>query len=281
MNALGRFLRRAPGTPGGRSAPVLVTGATGIVARAIRPFLTAAGMPLRLSDIRTPELSPGETFVRADLRNAAEVDHAVAGCSGIVHLGGIAKDLDFGRLLDVDARGVTHVLEAAVRNGVTRVVLASSAHVLGLYRRDEPLSPGSPPRPDSRYAVVKLFAEHAGALFAAKHGLQVCCLRLGHVVPSRDEAEPGGWVAPEDVARLVCLGLQHPGIRFEILHAAAPYDGDDELQRDLERRFGFTFRHRGTSYPVALEAIERHFADPMARTMRGGVFASRNGEVDS
>lgn len=282
MNALRRLLRRQAAPPGNGTGPVLVTGAAGIVALAIRPHLVAAGVPLRLSDIRSVEpLGTSETFVRADLRNAREVSDAVAGCSGIIHLGGIAKDVDFDRLLDVDARGVTHVLEAAVRHGVPRVVLASSAHVLGFYRRDEPLTAGSPPRPDSRYALVKLFAEQAGALFAAKHGLRVCCLRLGHVVPARENAEPGGWIAPEDVARLACLGLKHPDIGFDIIHAVAPYEGDDDLQRDLQRRFGFTFRHAGTSYPAALDAVDRHFGDPISRALRGGVFASRNGEVGS
>jgi len=257
-----------------------MTGAAGQVARAIRPFLARDGIGLRLSDIRSPGvLAPNESFIEADLCDAAAVARAAEGCAGVVHLGGIAKDRDFERLVDVDIRGVTNVLEAAVRHAVPRVVLASSMHVLGFYRRDEPVATDSPPRPDSRYAVAKLFAEYAGALFATKHGVGVTCLRLGHVTASREEAEPGGWVAPEDVAALVRLGLEHPAIRCEVIHAVAPYAGDDSAHRNLAARLGFHFRHHGTTYAEATREVTRYFGfDLEAQGWRGGVFASRKGE---
>ncbi len=262
------------------SGPILLTGAAGNVATDIRPFLARAGLELRLSDQRLPAaLKTNEAFVAADLRDASAVARAAAGCAGIVHLGGIAKDLNFARLLDVDMRGVVNVLDAAVREGVPRVVLASSMHVLGFYGRDRALTPDVPPQPDSRYAVAKLFAEHAGALYVLKHGLRVTCLRLGHVTGTREHAEPGAWVAPDDVARLVCLGLHDPRIRFEIIHAVAPYAGDDAAQRDLERRLGFRFWHEGTTYADALEALTPYYEfEPRARVWRGGVFACRQGE---
>lgn len=260
--------------------PVLLTGAAGAVATMVRPFLAEAGLRLRLSDVRPVEsLLADESFVRADLRDARAVESAVDGCRGIVHLGGIGKDREMTELITVDMTGTANILEAARAAGVPRVVLASSMHVLGRYRRTEPVHALSPPRPDSRYAVAKLFAEQAGALYAAKHGVRVLCLRLGSVAPTRDAAEPGSWIAPEDVAALIRLGLEHPGVDFAVVHAVAPYDGDDEAQRDVATHFGYTFRHRGTTWADALADAERHFwFDPPAARWRGGVFVTRDGE---
>jgi uronate dehydrogenase len=271
-----------PPTPLGARAPVLLTGAAGKVATLIRPFLAQAGVLVRLSDLRSPgALAPTETFEMADLRDAEAISQAVSGCGGVVHLGGISKDRDFAQLVGIDMLGVAHVLEAARQNGVPRVVLASSMHVLGLYRRDEPVTAASAPRPDSRYAVARLFAEHAGWLYAAKHGLGITCLRLGHVTARREDAEPGGWVAPEDVAALVRLGLEHPSIRYEVIHAIAPGDTDDPVAGDLRARLGFTFRHRGLPLAEALAEAVRYFRfEPAAIPWRGGVFASRDGEPD-
>ena len=275
--ALARIVRRS--APEGER-PVLLTGGAGIVATLIRPFLAGSGIRVRLSDVnRVSDLAPTETFVKADLRNPRAVGKAVAGCAGVVHLGGISKDRAFTQLVEVDMAGVTNVLEAARRHGIKRVVLASSMHVLGFYGRDETVSTSSPPRPDSRYAVSKLFGEHAGALYASKYGLEVTCLRLGHVTARRDEAEPGAWVSPEDVAALVRLGLEHPSIGYQIIHGVAPYEGDDLAHQTLASRFGFTFKHQGTTHAEAVADAARHFAfDQAAVEWRGGVFATRDVE---
>ncbi|HEX7203856.1 MAG TPA: NAD-dependent epimerase/dehydratase family protein, partial [Xanthobacteraceae bacterium] len=68
---------------------VLVTGAAGGIGTRLRQLLKGVYRELRLSDVkRPPDLGPDETFVAADLANMAEVERAVAGVDGIVHLGG-------------------------------------------------------------------------------------------------------------------------------------------------------------------------------------------------
>jgi nucleoside-diphosphate-sugar epimerase len=84
---------------------------------------------------RVRDLAPTESFVKADLRDPRAIGKAVAGCAGVIHLGGISKDWAFTQLVEVDMAGVTNVLEAARRHGIKRVVLASSMHVLGFYGR--------------------------------------------------------------------------------------------------------------------------------------------------
>ncbi len=242
----------------------------------IRPGLRELFQVVRLSDIRP--VSPAhaaEEFVLADLRDAAAVSEAMRDVDAVVHLGAVAKERDYDELLPANVHGVVNVFEAAHTHGVQRVVFASSMHVVGFYGRRDRVDSTSAPRPDSRYAVTKLFGEGLGAYYASKFGMGVTCLRIGHVTVRREESEPASWTAPADLVALIRLGLTHPDIRFEIFPAAAPCAGDDVGQRDLARRFGFRFTGHGESRASALRRVRHHFGrDAVAKLWRGGVFAS-------
>jgi hypothetical protein len=59
----------------------------------------------------------------------------------------------------------------------------------------------------------------------------------------------------------------------------APYEGDDLAHQALASRFGFRFRHQGTTHAEAVADAARHFAfDQAAVEWRGGVFATRDVE---
>ncbi len=88
----------------------------------------------------------------------------------------------------VNVDGTLHVLEAARRTGVRRVVLASSAAVYG---REPPLptSEESPPRPASPYAAHKAAGELLGAAYRAAYGLEVVVLRYFNVYGRRQRGD--------------------------------------------------------------------------------------------
>ena len=68
---------------------VLVTGAAGAIGTRLRKLLKGVYPNLRLSDIKPPaDLAADETFTQADLASFTEVERAVTGVQGIVHLGG-------------------------------------------------------------------------------------------------------------------------------------------------------------------------------------------------
>src|SRR6266511_912999 len=68
---------------------VLITGAAGGIGTRLRQLLKGAYPNIRLSDVRRPaDLSADETFVEADLASMAQVESAVAGVDGIVHVVG-------------------------------------------------------------------------------------------------------------------------------------------------------------------------------------------------
>src|SRR5262245_6779358 len=201
---------------------VLITGAAGDVGRRLRRPLKGV-YDLRLSDLVTAaDLAPDEKFIPADLADLRAVEKAVEGIAGIVHLGGHSTEGPWETILRANIVGCHNLFEAARRQGVERVVFASSNHAVGFYPRQRRIGTDASVRPDSRYGVSKAFGEALGALYAYKNGLRVTCLRIGNVtdVPA-DRRRLSIWLKPEDLVQLVRIGLEHPDIRYEIFYGAS------------------------------------------------------------
>src|SRR5260221_10763648 len=146
---------------------VLVTGAAGGIGSRLRKLLKGVYREIRWSDLKTPpDLAPDEQFVRADLSSVSDVEQAVTGMQGIVHLGGYSVEGPWDTILNANIVGCYNLFEAARRAGVKRVVLASSNHAVGFYPREKRIGINMPGRPDSRYGVSKAFGEAPGALYA-------------------------------------------------------------------------------------------------------------------
>src|SRR5258707_7709045 len=202
---------------------VLVTGAAGGIGARLRPLLKGVYPKIRLSDLRRPaELAPDETCVEADLASMAEVDRAVAGVDGIVHLGGFSVEGSWETILQANILGCYNVFEAARRHCVERVVFASSNHAVCFYPRRRRIGVDAAVRPDSRYGVSKAFGQALGALYALKHGLRITSIRIGNFgdVPV-DRRRLSIRLAPQDLVQLIRIGLEHADIRDEILYAAS------------------------------------------------------------
>src|SRR5262249_29213205 len=79
---------------------------------------------------------------------------------------------------DINVKGTYHLLEAAVRAGVQRVVLVSSLMVVWGYGAREVVAGDAPPRPVGTYALTKTLAEQIGAYYSRTFGLEVVVLRI-------------------------------------------------------------------------------------------------------
>ena len=158
---------------------VLITGAAGAIGKVLRAAYRGK-YRLRLSDIAPlGEAAPGEELVPADLADAAACDKMMQGVDCVVHLGGVAVEDAWEKILPANIAGCYNVFEAARRAGVKRVIFASSNHAVGFHRRERFIDDRVQPRPDTRYGVSKVFGEALGRLYADKHGLSVACLRIG------------------------------------------------------------------------------------------------------
>jgi len=201
---------------------VLVTGACGTIATVLRPGLRDGLDELRLSDLEAPtDLEAAETFVAADLTDAAAVARAVDGVDAVVHLGAVPDEAAFDVLAGPNLHGAYHVYESCRRAGVRRVVFASSNHATGMYPVGEPLDGSSAPRPDGLYGASKVFGEALGRMYSDRFGLEVVCLRIGSFqLRPLEPRHLSTWLSHADCVRLVRAALT-ADVRFAVVYGAS------------------------------------------------------------
>ena len=160
--------------------PVLVTGSAGRLGRATVAELLEHGHAVRAFDI-APTPACGDPGGRS-LVDRGQVDASMRGCGALIHLAATPDDLDFATVLvPNNLVGLKEVLDAAVRHGVRRVVLASSIQVNMRQSSSGPwpVRLEDPPSPLHWYAATKVMLESAGYSYAADHGMEVIAVRLG------------------------------------------------------------------------------------------------------
>jgi uronate dehydrogenase len=262
---------------------VLITGAAGGIGTRLRTLMRGLYPRLRLSDLKPPaDLAPAEEFVAADLSDLAQVERAVAGIDGIVHLGGYSVEGPWEAIHSANIVGCYNLFEAAHRAGVQRVLFASSNHAVGFYPRRRKIGPDESVRPDSRYGVSKAFGEAVGAFYAYKHGMRVTALRIGNFGDQPlDRRRLAIWLAPEDLVQLIRIGLEHPDIRYEIFFGCS----DNERSwwdNEAAFRFGYRPQRRAEEFrDQALAAQAGLLADPIGDWYQGGSFCSDEYDCDA
>jgi dihydroflavonol-4-reductase len=173
---------------------VFLTGATGFVGSHVARALVAQGADLRLlirssSDLRNIQELQTERVV-GDLRDAASLKKAVAGCDVIFH---VAADYrlwvrDPEQMYRSNVEGTKAILEAARESKVQRVVYTSSVATMGfqsnghLANEDSPVSLANMIGP---YKRSKFMAEEI-AIEAGRSGMDVVVVNPTTPVGERD-----------------------------------------------------------------------------------------------
>ena len=150
---------------------ILITGATGHVGNTLIHDLMKTGERLRLFLPPSESVAPldGLTFdlVLGDIRNAGDVDRAVAGCDQVYHLAGLV-DISprNAQLLDeVNVLGTRHIVQSCLKHHVKRLVYISSVHAIPEPPKHIPIKePSREAFPDEHlpgpYALSKSRATH-------------------------------------------------------------------------------------------------------------------------
>jgi nucleoside-diphosphate-sugar epimerase len=204
---------------------LVITGGGGRIATAIRPLLRGQ-YRIRLLDVREPPNAlDGDEFVKADVVDLAAMESGLAGAEAVLHLAGNPSTAGtWEQMRTANIEGTNSVFEAARRNGVSKVVFASTNHVMGFYNLEGawPIDEASAIRPDSLYGVSKAFGEALARYYADAFAMSMICLRIGWFTPT-DPTNPQLnplWISARDLAQIVLRCLDTPR-RFGIYNATS------------------------------------------------------------
>lgn len=198
---------------------ILITGATGVIGTALQRGLADDYAPLRLLDIRAAaDKGAEDEEIIGNLCDMALAQRAVANIDVVIHLAGVPREGAWEQILPNNIVATYNLFEAARQAGVKRIVFASTNHVVGYRRADRLVDVSEPVRPDSRYAVSKVFGEALGRLYADKHGIDVACLRIGSFREEPQEyRQLTTWMSPRDMVDLVKACITAPSFHFAVV----------------------------------------------------------------
>lgn len=168
-----------------------VVGGAGFIGHHIVNQLIKEGANVRIIDDlssgnmkRVPE---GSMFFKIDIglpQSATSLEAAFNGVDYVFHLAAkisvpesIADPVGYSR---TNVQGMQHVMEAARKAGVKRVVFSSSSAVYG-DTDVVPTTEKEAPNPKSPYALHKLYGEHLCKLYSKIYDLETVCLRYFNV----------------------------------------------------------------------------------------------------
>jgi NAD+ dependent glucose-6-phosphate dehydrogenase len=201
---------------------VLITGAAGRIGSELTRRLKDR-YNLRLHFNRTvPSPLPVEDHIVADISRYDEIAPGMEGVDAVVHLAGEPSWMaPWESVHQSNIVGLYNVYESARQAGVSRIVFASTNHVMGMYDRDTdwPVYADRAVRPDSLYGVTKAFGEILGRHYYDRYGMSFICLRIGWFLPEPiDEISRYMWLSPRDCAQLVWRSIESD-IGFGIFYA--------------------------------------------------------------
>jgi UDP-glucose 4-epimerase len=267
----------------------LVTGGTGFLGSALARRLVNGGVRVRVLDdnsrgdaARLQHLGEGFEYVNGDVRDAAAVARACEGVDVLCHLAFINGTEFFYTkpelVLDVAVKGITNVIDGAIRHRVPELMVMSSSEVYHDPQRiptDEAVALSIPDVLNARYsyAAGKLISEVMAVNFGRRYFQRVTIVRPHNVYGIDMGAE---HVIPQFVARMKAL-QSHPTnpIPFSIQGTGSQTrsfvfvdDFVDGVMLVLEHGEHLGIYHIGTLEEVSIETLARLVAEHYGRPIK-------------
>jgi nucleoside-diphosphate-sugar epimerase len=236
---------------------IFFTGASGKAGKHVAAHLAEQGHQVTNADL-VPLAHPGIADLRVDLTDAGETYSAMAGLAtmaeldlleqptydAVVHFAAVPRIL-----LSPDATtyatnvlSTYHVLEAATRLGIPKIVFASSETTYGIcFAQGErkplylPVDEEHPTVPEDAYAMSKVAGEATARSFQARTGSDVYGLRINNVIEPHEYAElfpafledPSlrrrnvfAYIDTRDLAQLTQRCLEADGLGYQVFNVA-------------------------------------------------------------
>jgi nucleoside-diphosphate-sugar epimerase len=159
----------------------------------------------------------------------------------------------------VNTIGTYNVIEAAVKLGIKKIIIASSETTYGICFSDGKTNPHSLPLdeeydvdPMDSYGLSKVVNEKTARSFQRRSGVDIYALRIGNVIEPHEYAElfPHYFKHPEvrrrnafcyidarDLGQIVDLCLQKDELGFQIFNAGNDHNGAIIPSKELAQTF--------------------------------------------
>jgi nucleoside-diphosphate-sugar epimerase len=253
---------------------VLFTGGSGKAGKHVVPYLVAQGHKVMNFD-RVPLGLAGVHDLVGDICDAGQVYSAMRTHAGyeemedgaarlfdaVVHFAAVPR---YGMVPDtecyrVNTVGTYNVLEAALKMGIRKVIIASSETTYGVCFSDGVVDPKVLPLdedydidPMDSYGMSKKVNEVTARSFQRRFGADVYALRIGNVIEPHEYAtlfpalatDPGlrrritfSYVDARDLGQIVDLCLQKDGLGFQVFNAVNDENAVPQPNSELLPRF--------------------------------------------
>lgn len=254
---------------------LVLTGAMGRLGSYLREPLSKLCKELVSTDILdAPDaLYDGERYVQADLADFDAVNDFVKGADMVVHFGAIGDEAPFEVILGPNIIGAYNIWEAAYRNGVRRVVYASSIHAVGMHPKTDCIGVDVAHRPDTFYGLAKCFTEDLARLYWDKRQLEAVCLRILSCAQVTSTRALGSYLSYDDLIQLVTRSIDTPVTEFTVAYGVSDNDRAT-VDNSAVSFLGYRPRDNAEQYADAMfdEAPPVDLNDPGER-FQGGPFA--------
>ena len=256
------------------SKRIMFTGGSGKAGRHVVQYLVDKGHQVLNLDTK-PLDNPKVRTLITDITDSGQVFNALSSYMGlhefdpslrpqpvdaVVHFAAIPRIMiaPDNELFRINAMGTYNVVEAAVKLGIKKIVIASSETTYGLVFANEPKSPAYFPLdedydvdPMDSYALSKVVNEKTARAFALRSGFDIYALRIGNVIEPHEYslfpkwfADPGfrkriawSYVDARDLGQITDLAVEKDGLGFQVFNAVNDETSSDLPSRELIDRF--------------------------------------------
>lgn len=235
---------------------VVFTGGTGKAGRHAVPHLLSKGYEVLNLDLKPLDV-PGVNTLITDVRDSGAVFNALTSHHGfagfekgappsapdaIVHFAAIPRVLiePDNVTFETNVMSTYNVLEAAMKLGVRKVIIASSETTYGVCFAEGdkdfhsfPLDEDYDSDPMDSYGLSKVCNEKTARAFAARYGADIYALRIGNVIepdeygmfnafmadPMSRKRNAWSYIDARDLAEIVHLCIEKDGLGYQVFNA--------------------------------------------------------------
>lgn len=254
---------------------ILFTGGSGKAGRHVIPYLLDQGHHIKNVDLN-PLDHPGVDNLIADISDSGQMFNAMSSYSNfdeleqgdgvqpydaVVHFAAVPRILIHpdNETFRINTMGTYNVIEAAVKLGIKKIIIASSETTYGICFTDGKSNPHSLPLeedydvdPMDSYGLSKVVNEKTARTFQRRSGFDIYALRIGNVVEPHEYEElfPGYFENPDvrrrnvfcyidarDLGQIVDLCLKKDGLGFQVFNAGNDTNGATLTNKELLRRY--------------------------------------------